>query len=117
MKEYSEIYAVDFDKTLNMADTYPDLGTPNMELIGFLKNVQKEGDKVILWTCREGERLEEAVRFCEENGLRFDAINNNLRENIDFYKNNSRKVFAHHYIDDKNLQIFGIGEDGGNEAQ
>ena len=33
--DYAEIYAVDFDGTLNMADTYPELGEPNMELIEF----------------------------------------------------------------------------------
>ena len=33
--DYPEIYAVDFDKTLNLADTYPELGEPNMELIEF----------------------------------------------------------------------------------
>ena len=41
--DYPEIYAVDFDKTLNLADTYPELGEPNMELIEFLKERRTHG--------------------------------------------------------------------------
>lgn len=51
--DYAEIYAVDFDGTLNLADTYPELGEPNAELIEFLKERRAAGDKIILWTCRE----------------------------------------------------------------
>ncbi len=100
--DYPEIYAVDFDGTLNLADKYPNLGEPNMKLITFLRQRRAAGDKVILWTCREGEPLEEAVGFCNLYGLRFDAVNDNLPENIEHFGNNCRKVWAHHYIDDKN---------------
>lgn len=99
---YPEIYAVDFDKTLNLADTYPELGEPNMELIDFLKERRAAGDKIILWTCREGELLKEAVKYCNDFGLFFHAVNDNLPENIEYYGNNCRKVWAHHYIDDRN---------------
>lgn len=61
MIDYPEIYAVDFDGTLNLAERYPELGEPNRELIKFLREKQKQGDKIILWTCREGELLEAAV--------------------------------------------------------
>lgn len=71
----------------------------------FLKEKQKEGDIIILWTCREKKMLEEAVEFCEKFGLRFDYINENTKENIEKYGNNTRKVFAHYYIDDKNMTI------------
>lgn len=100
--EYPEIYAVDFDKTLNLADTYPELGEPNMELIEFLKERRAAGDKIILWTCREGELLKAAVKYCNDYGLFFHAVNDNLPENIAYYGNNCRKVWAHHYIDDRN---------------
>ena len=49
----NEIYAVDFDGTLNTAE-YPELGEPNTELFQFLIKRQQSGDKIILWTCREG---------------------------------------------------------------
>ncbi len=101
-KNYAEIYAVDFDRTLNLAETYPQLGEPNRELIAFLKERQQAGDKVILWTCREGDLLKSAVKFCKNYGLEFDAVNDNVRENIEHFNNNCRKVFADYYIDDRN---------------
>ena len=100
--DYPKIYAVDFDKTLNLAEKYPDLGKPNTELIEILKEKQAAGDKIILWTCREGELLNQAVEYCKKHGLEFDAVNDNLPENIEFFGNNCRKVWAHHYIDDRN---------------
>lgn len=100
--KYSEIYAVDFDGTINLSETYPQLGDPNLELIGFLKSRQQSGDKVILWTCREGDLLKSAVKYCKNYGLEFDAVNDNIRENTEQWNNNCRKVFADYYIDDRN---------------
>lgn len=102
--DYAEIYAVDFDGTLNLADTYPELGEPNAELIEFLKERRAAGDKIILWTCREGELLKAAVKYCNNYGLFFHAVNENLPENIAYFGNNCRKVWAHHYIDDRNMK-------------
>ena len=106
--EYSEIYAVDFDKTLNLAEKYPDLGQPNIELIEILKDRRAAGDKIILWTCREGEFLNQAVEYCKKYGLEFDAVNDNLPENVEFFGNNCRKVWAHHYVDDRNWTPEGL---------
>lgn len=100
--KYSEIYAVDFDGTINLSETYPQLGDPNLELIDFLKSRQQSGDKVILWTCREGDLLKSAVKYCKNYGLEFDAVNDNIRENTEQWNNNCRKVFADYYIDDRN---------------
>lgn len=100
----NEIYAVDFDGTLNTAE-YPKLGEPNAELFQFLVKRQQSGDKIILWTCREGKLLKEEVIYCRANGLEFDAINDNIPENKKKYKNNCRKVYADYYIDDRNKMI------------
>lgn len=108
MKEYAEIYAVDFDGTLNLGK-YPELGEPNMELIGFLKQKREEGDKVILWTCRDGDYLKSAIKYCMGYGLKFDAVNDNLPENIEYFGNNGRKIWAHYYIDDRNTVFGEIG--------
>ena len=104
-EKYKKVYAVDFDGTLCRGTRFPKIGTPNFYLFEFLKEKQKEGDIIILWTCREKKLLEEAVEFCENFGLRFDYINENTKENIEKYGNNTRKVFAHYYIDDKNMTI------------
>ncbi len=104
MKEYSESYAVDFDGTLSLGK-WPEIGEPNIELFEFLKRQQLAGDKVILWTCREGELLQAAVEWCEEQGLVFDAVNDHLKENKEKFENSTRKVFASYYIDDRNLEL------------
>ncbi len=93
------IYAVDFDGTL-CESKWPEIGAPNTKLIEWLKQRQSEGAKVILWTCRIEDRLKEAVDWCAEHGLMFDAVNDNLPENIEKYGNNCRKIWATCYIDD-----------------
>lgn len=100
----NKVYAVDFDGTLHDRE-YPELGEPNTELFQFLIHRQQSGDKIILWTCREGDLLQEAVIYCRANGLEFDAINDNIHENKEKYKNNCRKVNADYYIDDRNKII------------
>ena len=98
-KEY-QIVAVDFDGTLCI-DCYPKIGTPNLYLIQILKGLREQGKQVILWTCRCGEQLDEAVNWCEGFGLTFDAVNQNLPEIIEQYGTDSRKIFADVYLDDK----------------
>lgn len=102
MEGYNKIYAVDFDGTLNLGK-YPVLGQPNLELFEYLIDRQQSGDMIILWTCRERDLLKSAVKYCKNYGLVFDAINDNVQENKDRWGNNTRKVFADYYIDDKNM--------------
>ena len=99
--EYS-IIAVDFDGTLCFSK-WPALGEPNRPLIEYLREQQKSGNKLILWTCRAGEALEQAVSWCKEHGLIFDAVNDNLPEIVEMYGTNSRKITCDYYIDDKAL--------------
>lgn len=89
------IIAVDFDHTLSNAG-YPYIGQPNKPLFSLLIKLKAQGHNIILWTCREGYQLEEAVDWCKEQGLEFDAVNDNMPW-IGF---NSRKVCADVYIDD-----------------
>ena len=96
------VYAVDFDGTL-CTDAYPDIGAPRHEIIEFIKRRRADGDRIILWTCRCGPILDDAVRWCGDLGLVFDAVNDNLAENVARHHNNSRKVSADFYIDDRNF--------------
>ena len=92
------VIAVDFDGTLADTDSTK-IYSANKKLITYLKQRQEDGDKLILWTCRDGERLSKAVSWCREYGLEFDAVNDNLPA----YKVlglNPRKVFANKYIGD-----------------
>lgn len=112
------IYAVDFDGTL-CESIYPGIGRPNTKLIKHLIKRRKEGNKIILWTCRCDNRLKEAVEWCREHGLEFDAVNANLPQMIDWYGNDCRKIAADVYIDDRavckakyNVPFYGEDEDG-----
>ena len=93
-------FAVDFDGTLSFG-TWPEVGPANYKLIDFLNERKAAGDKLVLWTCREGNDLKDAVSFCRENGLTFHAVNDNLPETIRLYGNNSRKISCDFYIDDR----------------
>lgn len=96
-----KIIATDFDGTL-CENKWPEIGAPNVEIINYIKRQKNGGDvKLILWTCRAGDRLNEAVNWCKEQGLLFDAINENISEIIEEFGSDTRKVFAHEYIDDQ----------------
>jgi hypothetical protein len=47
--------------------------------------------------------LEEAVNWCKEQGIIFDAVNANLPETLQKYGTDPRKITADYYIDDKTL--------------
>jgi hydroxymethylpyrimidine pyrophosphatase-like HAD family hydrolase len=102
--ELGKIYAIDFDGTL-CKRKYPKIGDEIPENIDFVKQLAEDGHELILWTCREGDYLQDAVDWCKERGLEFDAINENLSRITDKYGNDCRKVFADYYIDDKNYSI------------
>ena len=94
------IYAVDFDGTLSFA-SYPYTGYPNKPLFNYLIDAQKNGDQIILWTCRTGIYLINAIKFCKKQGLEFDAVNDNVPKVIEMFGGvNPRKVVANIYIDD-----------------
>lgn len=101
-----DILAVDFDGTL-VEDRFPGIGRIKQntwEKLLEWRNTHM-GGKVILWTCRTGDMLREAVDFCADNGLHFDAINDNIDEVKVRYGDNARKVYANEYWDDRAVRI------------
>ena len=97
------ILAIDFDGTL-CEDCFPEIGEPREDMIRAVLDAKRAGDRFILWTCRIGERLEEAVAWSAAQGIIFDAVNDNLPDMIAKYGSNCRKVFADGYIDDRNVR-------------
>lgn len=94
------IIAVDFDGCL--CDSYwPELGEPIPEVLAEIKRRQREGCKIILWTCRVGKALAAAVDWCGAHGLVFDAVNDNLPVVKRAYGGDSRKITADEYWDDR----------------
>ena len=100
------IIAIDFDGTI-CQNKYPEIGEPMPLAIESIKELRERGHDLILWTCRQGELLDDAVRWCEEHGIPFYLVNefepNNLKA---FGGVAGNKVFANIYIDDRNLGGF-----------
>lgn len=97
--------AVDFDGTI-VEHKYPKIGKPVLFAFDALKELQKRGHKLILWTYRSGKELDEAVQYCKKNGLEFYAVNKSYME--EEFENNSisRKIDVDLFIDDRNLLGF-----------
>jgi hypothetical protein len=95
--------AVDFDGTI-VTNKYPSIGTELPFATETLKLLAREGHQLILWTCREGELLNEALKWCSQRGLEFYAVNADLPgENSLNNPNYTRKLKADLFIDDRNV--------------
>jgi hypothetical protein len=96
--------AVDFDGTI-VEHEYPEIGKEKLFAFQTLKELDKKGARLILWTFRAGKELDDAVEYCRKNGIEFYAVNKNYPEEI-FDETVSRKIDADIYIDDKNIGGF-----------
>jgi hypothetical protein len=96
--------AVDFDGTI-VEHEYPKIGKEKLFAFRTLKELEKQGARLIMWTFRTGKELEEAVEYCRINGIEFYAINRNYPEEV-MNESIGRKIDADIYIDDKNLGGF-----------
>lgn len=101
--------AIDFDGCL-CDNAYPAIGAPHWGVIARAKMEQEAGAGLILWTCREGQLLQEAVAACESWGLHFDAINESLPSWIAAFNNAPRKVGTSEYWDDRAVPMGGEQE-------
>jgi hypothetical protein len=97
------LIAVDFDGTI-VEHRYPEIGEEKPFAVQTLRMLIAERHKIILWSVREGELLDEAVEWCRERGIEFYAINRDYPEetltNNDHF---SRKLKVDLFIDDRNI--------------
>ena len=63
----------------------------------------QERHKLILWTVREGELLEEAIEWCRQRGVFFYSVNKDYPEEEKSRNGFSRKLKGDLFIDDRNL--------------
>ena len=98
------IIAIDFDGTI-VEDAYPKIGKPLLFAFETIKKLQSDGHRLILWTYRDGQRLQEAVDFCTKNDIEFYAVNKNYPEE-EFDQKVIRKLNADLFIDDRNIGGF-----------
>lgn len=93
---------IDFDGVIHNAE-YPLIG----ELAIFCKKaldfLREEGCTLILSTCRAEEEISSIIYYCIAHGLRIDYYNENDPKRIETFGNDSRKIGADAYVDDKNM--------------
>ena len=97
------IIAVDFDGTI-VEHKYPEIGEEVPFATETLKMLIRDRHKLILWTVREGELLEDAIEWCRARGVEFYAINKDYpEEEASKNPHYSRKLKVEMFIDDRNL--------------
>ncbi|MBM3913322.1 MAG: hydrolase [Sphingomonadales bacterium] len=105
LNEKSKTIAVDFDGTV-VEHAYPAIGREMLFAFATLKRLQEKGHKLILWSIREGQTLQEAVDYCKANGVEFYAVNANFPGEVLEPGVSARKVNADIFIDDRNVGGF-----------
>ena len=97
--------AVDFDGTV-VEHRYPAIGEEKLFAFETLKQLQKLGHQLILWTYRNGAELDAAVEYCKKHGVVFYAVNKSYPEEKFDEAAVSRKIDADIFIDDRNIGGF-----------
>ena len=92
---------IDFDGTV-VEKKYPEIGEPLEGAVEVISELVKAGHKIILYTMRSGDRLDEAVEYLNDNGIFPYAINENPSQK---YWTKSPKIFCNIYIDDCSLGV------------
>ena len=88
---------IDFDGTLvswNFPLVGKDIGAAKV-----CRDLVKKGVKIILYTMRNKEFLDDAVKWCKDNDIKLYGVNENPSQTW----SDSRKVHADIYIDDQAL--------------
>ena len=97
------VIAVDFDGTI-VENHYPKIGPERPFATETLRMLIQDHHRVVLWTCREGQLLEEALQWCRERGVEFYAANRDYpEETTDNNPHFTRKLKADLFIDDRSL--------------
>ncbi|AGI11384.1 HAD-like domain containing protein [Listeria phage LP-125] len=101
--------AIDFDGTIasEQEESYPLVG----ELLPYAKETIEElvelGAVITVWTCREELGMDLCLDFLASNNIPYHFVNENNPDKIAIWKNDTRKIGADLYIDDKALKAVG----------
>lgn len=99
------IIAIDFDGTI-CRGSYPAIEGQQPYAREIINRLHADGHYLIIWTCRTRDHLTEAINWLLEQDIRFHRVNAGNPDNIAMYGDEGKKIFAHVYIDDKNLGGF-----------
>lgn len=97
------IFAVDFDGVI-VANDYPRIGDAMPGAKATMNALRVAGHGIIIWTCRTGDGLVEAVTWLDSHRIQYDAINRDVPINDIFVP--GTKVYANVYLDDKSFPPF-----------
>lgn len=86
---------VDYDDTIKPYNTASEYLCK--VVINTLIEAKKLGATIVLWTCRSGTRLNEALKYCESIGLEFTEVN----PTTPFLPEQSTKAYGNILLDDK----------------
>jgi hypothetical protein len=98
------IYAIDFDGTI-VDDNFPDVGKLKPGAKRVINKLKQAGHTLILWTCRNGQHLQEAKDFLKKEDLEFDYFNESTPD-IKKQGFGEPKIFYDVLIDDRNIGGF-----------
>ncbi len=70
------------------------------------EQIEKNPNTVfILWTCRDADKLADAMWFIKQNRLPISFFNTNHPSTEDWLLGGKSKIFAHEYWDDRAVKI------------
>lgn len=92
------VFGIDFDGTC-VKHSYPEIGQ-DIGAIPVLRELVENGHRLMLFTMRSGEELDQAVKWFEDNKLPLYGVNVNPTQH-NWTK--SPKAYANMYIDDAAL--------------
>jgi len=98
---YRPVVAVDFDGFMTKKDAYPEIGRINKPICALLRSMARNGAILILWTCRVPPELDEAMAAACNEGVMFDYVNENSKQQIERFNSDTRKVSCSIILDDK----------------
>ena len=95
----NKIVCVDFDGTCVMHE-YPEIGEEVPNAVKVLQRLNENKVKIILWTIRSEEYLQDAVNWFVERDIEIWSFNKNPQQR---FWSKSPKAYAPVYIDDAAL--------------
>ena len=101
------IIALDFDGVIMSGIDFTDMNQPPVEgAIDTIKELKAMGCEIILWTSRVNKGMFEAIDYLKKYDI-FDCFSGFNSEAPSTPFKQGRKIFAHYYVDDLNLEGFG----------
>ena len=99
---------IDFDGTI-VENAYPLVGKLKPNVVEVITKLYNEGYIILISTCRAGIYEADCYHCLKDNNIPYHYINSNLPQDIEFFKQDCRKISADIYIDDR--QLGGIPDD------